>query len=435
MTRTVLTLLCGLLLCAAAWASEFQPIGFESIGMGGAGVASARGSMAGYYNPALLAASPNLIDVVPGAGLGVRENNLSQNIDRLKSASLDTLFTDLAAAAPGGAAPADVNQRAKDVQASIQSLSGGNNSLGLMPSGTLGVQIRNIAVGVFLTTDAGAKAVIDSAHTAFIVKRTVAGVDTYAAYDPATNTYAASNAAAYNATSLEYAIDPANHLTYLHLNGLATVEVPISYARRIPFPVGTLAIGASVKPMQGITYLQDVKINTDSGDIQDQLKNGDKHSSAVGVDLGALFIPPIARNVRIGLVGKNLNTPKFKAVTGPDMEMSPMWRTGVSMDLTGLLTLAADMDLTKNERFDGTKSQYIGGGVNFHPLGILSLRGGAMKNLSNANDGVIFTAGLGLGFKLLQVDLAAQAASKSGEFNGHALPRYARVNLALVSRW
>lgn len=434
MSRIVLALVVSLL-CAAAWAVEFQAIGFESIGMGGAGVASARGSMAGYYNPALLAASPNLVDIVPGIGIGVREFNLSENIDRLAGAGLDTLFSDLAAAAPGGAAPAGVNQRAKDVQSSIQALSGGNNSVGLMPTGTLGIQVRNIALGVYLTTDAGAQAMVDAARTDFIIKRTVGGVDVYAKYDPTTNTYAVSDAATYNATSLEYAIDPTHRTTYLKLDGLATMEVPISYARRIPVPVGTLAIGASVKPMQGITYHRDVHINTESGDISDQLENNDKQSSTIGFDFGALYIPPVVRNVRFGLVGKNLNNPKFETTTGADMEASAMWRAGMAMELTSLLTMAADIDLTKNERFDGTTSQYVGGGVNFHPLGILSLRAGALKNMSNNRDGLIYTAGIGLGFKMLQFDLAAQMASKSGEYDGGSIPRYARVNLALVSRW
>lgn len=434
MSRTILIVLLGLL-CLGAWAVEFQAIGFESIGMGGAGVASARGSMAGYYNPALLAASPNLLDFVPGVGVGVREFNLSDNLDRLSNAGLDTLFTDLATAAPGGAAPAGVNQRAKDVQTSIQSLAGGNNSVGLMPTGTLSLQVRNIALGVYLTSDAGGQAIIDPARTDFIIKRTVGGVDVYAKYDPATNTYAASDAATYAASSLEYAIDPTHRSTYLKLEGLATVEVPISYARKIPFPVGTMAIGASVKPMQGITYRRDVQINTESGDISDQLKNNDKKSSTIGVDLGVLYIPPVVRNVRFGLVGKNLNTPKFESTSGTDMEASAMWRAGMAMDLTGLVTMAADIDLTKNDRFDGTQSQYVGGGINFHPLGILSLRAGAMKNMSNNRDGLIYTAGLGLGFRLLQFDLAAQLASKSGSFDGNSIPRYARVNLALVSRW
>ena len=35
-------------------AGEFQSLGGNSMGMGGAGVASASGSLAGYYNPALL---------------------------------------------------------------------------------------------------------------------------------------------------------------------------------------------------------------------------------------------------------------------------------------------------------------------------------------------------------------------------------------------
>ena len=48
-----LVVVAAILLATPILAVEFQPIGFESASMGGAGVASARGSYAPYYNPAL----------------------------------------------------------------------------------------------------------------------------------------------------------------------------------------------------------------------------------------------------------------------------------------------------------------------------------------------------------------------------------------------
>ncbi|HEX2949671.1 MAG TPA: hypothetical protein VHV83_08900, partial [Armatimonadota bacterium] len=72
----------------AAHAYEFQPLGFESIGMGGAGVASARGPMAGYYNPALLTKSRHPFEMNIGAGMGIREENLANNIDQLSKCDL-----------------------------------------------------------------------------------------------------------------------------------------------------------------------------------------------------------------------------------------------------------------------------------------------------------------------------------------------------------
>jgi hypothetical protein len=429
MKRIALTLLCGLL-CASAWAGEFQPIGFESIGMGGAGVANARGSMAGYYNPALLASSPNLIEVTVGAGAGVREFNLAESIDNLSDLDLSGAVQRIAANAPLGPNTPQDRANIQTAQGILTQMGGQRNTLGLMPSATVSAQVRNIGIGAFMTSDAGAQGIVDGARTSLIVD---AGGGNYFAYDPTTDTYLLSNLVAYNATSLEYALN--NKTTYLKLDGLATMEVPLSYARRIPFPVGTLAIGASVKAMRGITYRADINIDTESGQIEDNLDNNDKTTDAIGFDLGALYTPPLARNLRVGIVGKNLNNPKFETVTGTDIEASAMWRAGVAMDLSKKVNFAADLDLTKNDRFDGTESQFLGGGINYHPNGSFTFRLGAMKNLSSSDDGVIGTLGIGVGFKALQLDLAAQAASKNGEYDGRSIPRYARVNFALVSRW
>lgn len=53
-TAVVLFISC-LLIGSNSSAAEFQSIGFDALSMGGAGVASSRGSYAPYFNPALLA--------------------------------------------------------------------------------------------------------------------------------------------------------------------------------------------------------------------------------------------------------------------------------------------------------------------------------------------------------------------------------------------
>jgi hypothetical protein len=59
-----------------------------------------------------------------------------------------------------------------------------------------------------------------------------------------------------------------------------------------------------------------------------------------------------------------------------------------------------------------------------------------MQNL-DAKDkaGIIYTAGLGFGLKWLQLDLSAQMASKTTTVEGTSYPEYAKINLALISRW
>ena len=81
-------------------------------------------------------------------------------------------------------------------------------------------------------------------------------------------------------------------------------------------------------------------------------------------------------------------------------------------------------------------AQYLGGGLNFHPFTWLSLRGGAMQNMDSSDDaGLIYTAGVGLGIKWIQIDLSAQIATNEITVNGEDYPQYAKVNIAIVSKW
>jgi hypothetical protein len=92
--------------------------------------------------------------------------------------------------------------------------------------------------------------------------------------------------------------------------------------------------------------------------------------------------------------------------------------------------------LTSNETFiPDYESQFIGGGINFHPFSWLSLRGGAMTNMKEKDEGMIWTAGLGFGLKWFQLDLSGQYSSKESEYDGNTIPRYGRVQVAIVSKW
>jgi hypothetical protein len=106
------------------------------------------------------------------------------------------------------------------------------------------------------------------------------------------------------------------------------------------------------------------------------------------------------------------------------------------MDIGDMLTLAFDMDLTTNKTYiPNYDARFVGGGVAFHPASWFSVRGGLMENLKESDEGLIYTAGLGFGLKWFQLDLAGEVSSKKGEYDGNQIPRYARVQLALVSKW
>ena len=68
-----------------------KPIGFKAVSMGGTGVGSSRGSLSGYYNPALLSFSDNKTEISINAGVRLRENNLVDNVDKLSDLEIDKL--------------------------------------------------------------------------------------------------------------------------------------------------------------------------------------------------------------------------------------------------------------------------------------------------------------------------------------------------------
>lgn len=422
----------SLSVCINAEAREFQPIGFESIGMGGAGVASAQGSMAGYYNPALLTKSTYATELALSAGAGVREYNLADNLDRLDKADFTGSLARVANNAPISMSNTQADRNALTTSQTILSgMSGGKNGLSLMPSAAFGMQIKRFGAGVYGTSDATATAVVDGNHLALSVKNG----SQYYNYNPATDTYSTITQASYEASSLEYAVK--NKLTYVRLNGLTLLEVPLSYGLPLDLPAGKLGLGASLKYMKGTTYNARIDVDTSSGNIDNQLNNIEKTDSALGVDLGVLFTPAAYNYLTLGLVGKNLNSPSFETVVaGESYKVAPQFRAGLDVALNTKLNLALDLDLTSNKTFiTGLDTRYLGGGFNFHPASWFSMRLGAMQNLDSSNEGTVLTGGLGFGLKWLQLDIAAQVANKKGYFDGEEFPRYARANIALVSRW
>ncbi len=425
----------GLVVATASplWGMEFQPLGFESISMGGAGVASAKGSMAGYYNPALLGCCRYDAEIGFGVGVGVRDHNLAENVDKLaEDYQLSDTLERIARNAPdnGTNSQSDRNNILK-AQATLLELSRGDNGLSLLPGVSLGVQLKRFGLGLYVVSEATVNATVDPDHLSLVVEHEGG----HYFYDPAADTYGETSQSAYESTSLEYALD--NGLTYLELDGLAMAEVPLSYAHSFPVGTGMLSVGGSFKLMRGTTYFNRISIDTRTGDLNDEFDEADESSNAFGIDIGALLQPPGNDRLAIGLVAKNINSPEFDRVNNTTVTVDPMVRTGVAYSaFDDTLEWAADLDLTQNDTFiPGVDSQYIGGGVNYHPLSWFSIRGGLMLNLADSGDGLVYTAGIGFGLKWLQLDLAAQMSSETIEYDGTKIPQYSKVNVAIVSKW
>ncbi len=227
---------------------------------------------------------------------------------------------------------------------------------------------------------------------------------------------------------------------------MALVELPLSYAKAYDTSIGTWSIGGNIKPMGLTTYSQKLKLGESSDSAENESDNGSnetKYKSTFGLDLGIAYRPTNSK-VTLGLMGKNLNSPKFKVESSQtgvtkDFTIDPLVRAGISLPAwNDNIEFAFDADLTKNKTLvEGEESQLIGGGLEFHPASWFAVRAGAMKDIASQkfDDGMIMTAGIGFGLKWAQIDLSAQVSSKTGEYDGQTIPRYAALNLSLVSKW
>jgi len=410
-------------------AGEFESLGGKSISMGGAGVASASGSLAGYYNPALLTQTKG-VEVSIGVGLGVRENNIGKQINSLSDMGLNDIIDRVANNAPIPKTNSSEDRKnIIDAQNILRTI-GDENGISLMPTAHLGVQYDNMAIGLYVTSDIALSAKIDKNHLGLSVKDN----GNYYNYDPNNDTYNIIDQDSYERSSLEYALD--NNLTNIKAKGLLLAEVPISYARAFEVPMGELSVGGSLKLMHGTTYTQTLAIDDKDADDEDSLKENQQDSDNIGVDLGVLFKPTAVPKLSVGLVAKNINAPAFDTADGGEIKADLQLRTGAQYKISDTLEVAGDLDLTSNKTLiKGYESQILGAGVNYNPFLGFALRGGAMQNLANSNEGLVYTAGLTLGFEKFNLDISAQMSSKTGQYDGDDIPKFAKVNVALVSKW
>ncbi len=424
---------------------EMKPMGFKATGLGGAGVASSRGSMATYYNPALLGMADYTSEISLNAGIGIRENKLVDTVDQLNNLDLSNTVDRIANNAPNSATNTDQDksniQSAQDLLNKIPNA----NGLQLLPSMAFAGQFsRYFGIGLYGSADIRAKMVIDKSKLDLIVKDGTS----YYLYDPASDTYAVSSQNSYETLSLQYALegDPnieGDSTTYLNVSSMIQTEVPVSFAYPIEKENGLLSLGISLKPMAVETFSTNLKIDSDSNDIGDEYEKNKKTYSGFGVDLGVAY-KEYNTGLILALVGKNINSPSFKTQADgsgrvEEFKLDSFFRAGMSLPIwNDNVELAIDADLQQSDTsYEGMKSQYVGGGMEFHPASWFALRVGAMKNIAteSIDEGMIYTAGLGFGLKWLQFDLSAQASQNTGTYDGNEIPKYVNVNFSLLSRW
>lgn len=427
-------------------AYEMKPVGFKATGMGGAGVASSRGSLATYYNPALVGLRDYDAEISLNLGIGIRENKLIDTVDQLEKLGLTDTVDRIAANAPVSSTNTQTDkdniQTAQDILNKIPA----GNGLQVTPSLSIATQFSEyFAIGAYFSAEIRANMVIDKNRLNIIVKDENTG--NYFSYDPVNDAYTVSTEASYTEKSLQYALEGDKNVqndstTYLNVSAISIAEVPISFAYPIEQDRGILSLGITVKPMSVETFTKNFDIDTKSTNISDEYDKNKKTYTSIGVDLGLAYQEKNTGLI-LAVVGKNINNPTFKteALNGKveTFELKPFFRAGISLPVwNDNIEFALDADLQQSDTtYEGMKSQYVGGGIELHPTSWFSLRAGLMKNIASESidEGLIYTAGFGFGLKWFQFDLSAQVSQNTGRYDGDDIPKYANVNLSLVSKW
>lgn len=479
MRRAVQLVLSATLLALAgpAAAIEFQPIG--TLGLGGAGVARPPAGTAPYWNPGALAfEAEEAYAARLGVGAGVTAHeDLIDDLDRLSRLDVGALENLTGAPASDRALAADAVQ----LIALVRRIERDHGAISARATALFGHRISRVGIGVYGTTEAAILPSIDSTNilpelggapvdaadvsalgtatssTAFFsasqraaIEAALAGagvanptevVNTFDAELAASNeagvtTSEATDALVAFAAALGSGGPLDANASSLRNRGIGLLEVPLAYGHPLSLgPFGTLGVGASVKLMRGRVYVSEVGIfGVDAEDALDELRDRYQDSTTWGVDAGVLWrTGPV---LSLGLVGKNLNSPSFRAPQGPDVEAKPQVRAGLALGSSGFLTVVVDLDLTANETaLEGWKSRILGGGLEVRPFDWLALRGGAYKNLAESSASGVVTGGLGIGVPWFMLDVNAAASVGQTKYDGEKYPEEMRLEASLTVRF
>lgn len=380
MKKTSASLLALLLSSTPALASEWHSVGARSVGMGGTGVATAVGPIASYWNPAALG----------------RETENSQGMQMPVGAHY--------------AITGSVVEGAKD----LQNLKDSGLAITQAKVDAALAKLDEPGNGIRIGADAGTKFKIGK--VGFFVNgfADMAGV-------PVVD----------RVNTLPAQIQAGTNDSKLTLKGARLVEYGVGYGHELPFAPGVF-LGGNLKFMTAEVGYYDYFVlrnsNNDS-DMFSKFKNGAKKSNNFGVDLGALWdvnrtFENVPLHPRVGLVGRNLNNPKFRqpdtaVVAGARSKyaVNPQVRMGASISPFNWWNLAADIDLTRNlTTVDNVASRQFGLGNEFNVFNRswinIPLRVGLMRNLAETGSGTMLTAGLGLNILHVMLDVSGAWSPK-----------------------
>jgi len=382
---------------AASQAEQFAVVGPRALGMGGASVAAVNDSTAVYWNPAALA-DVRVVDIRIPAEAGAADHvGLKDTWSKINDIN-------------------DQVQVAHDPAAI-------DETIGLLQD------LDKPNTGADVNASAGLLVSIPIAKSTLAISALGFG---YAGLYPTIDT-------------LHLGTDPLTPATFVGGNdsavtgiGIVAKEPAVSFATSL---VDKLFIGVNAKMIYAETYVNSTTLRSNTfSNFFDDLKNSKTSTNKGSIDAGILYVP--APSFRIGVVGRDLNSPSFpvegvfaeKQANGSvspvmkldEIKFDPQCRAGVAWLPFKTFTLAVDYDLTRNKTLiRGYEDQTAAIGLEKTFLSeYINLRIGAYKNTADSSAKTVYTAGLGLRLFALRLDFA-------GAYDFDKRQAQASVDLAL----
>jgi len=438
------------LISISLYSFELEPLGYKAISMGGTGVASSRGSLSNYYNPALLSFSKYNNELSINNSETIKENNLINKLNKLKIYDINNNIKEI---------KEHINIGNKDIYNSTND-SSKNNTLEnrLIFQNNLDI-IRNIEekngfektkyqsitseinslflIGYFKREDSNIRLNINKDYTKMIFKDEIDG--NYYEYfsinenNQLQDIYVLSNELEYIKSSYDFAIK--NNINYVEYTKRELEEYPISSAYLIDMKNGILSIGSSIKLMKLKTFYKKYELGEKLGrEIMNENILFNEYDYSIGIDIGLAYKQKTSKII-YGLIIKNINNPIFKS-KDKDYTINEFVRAGISIPLyNNLLELNIDMDLTTNETLlKNEKSKYMGMGLDYKVNKYINIRSGIMENIEAEyyKRELIYSGGIGLKLKNISIDFSGMTSTSNGQYDKKEIKKYNSLNFSII---
>ncbi|MEO8431380.1 MAG: conjugal transfer protein TraF [Acidobacteriota bacterium] len=392
--RSLFLALAAAALFSAAAPAQTPVVGPRGAAMAGASVAVADDGTALWTNPAGLGRDPRIDIEIFGGAVATNRGEFTGIVDRLSSIDLDRIRA--------GQDLAKIPGAVRDL------ITLSRPGTGIVGSGTAGLVLgkSGFAIGIGEVAFAG---VYPSRIDELGVGRP--GIDLV------------------HILPIPVSIDPtrafANNTTGVSFAGLEARELRLGYGTSLFSNL--LLVGGAVRYVQGRTYF--IRRGIFDDDLSDPLATArrafdenEEDSSKLAFDAGAML--NILSVVRVGLVSTAINEPEFAVARRPldagllgapaSLRLPRTTRAGLAVQPAGILLVAVDYDLRETDTLvPGTRSRQLSAGVELK-LPVVAIRAGAFRDQAAVDPHWAYSAGFGLGLKMLSVNAAVVFSTEGG---------------------